>query len=193
MKLFLTSSGLSDTNEKDFLNLLGKEPSGLKVAFIPTAMNPEPEEVRQKYIPEDVGDLENLGMIVTFVDLEQLTEENVVNTFKDFDVIYVYGGNTFYLMNQANQSGFKKHIREIINDKVYFGVSAGSIIAGPDIAIAGWPQGDPNDVGLEDMSGLSLVPYTIKPHWNGQISREAEIYPFEVKYLKDGDVIVVEK
>ncbi len=190
MKLFLTSSGLSDTNTKDFLNLLGKDPHGLKVAFIPTAMNPESEETKEKYIPQDVADLENLGMIVVSIDLESLTEDTIIEAFQSFDIVYVYGGNTFYLMNEVNRSGFKTHIQEIIKDKVYVGVSAGSIIAGPDISIAGWPEGDCNDIGLKDMTGLSLVSYVIQPHWHGQISLETESCPFEVKSLKDGEAII---
>lgn len=192
MKLFLTSSGLSDSNESSFLKLLGKDPKGLKVAFIPTAMNPEPEEARNRYIPGDVADLEKLGMQVSFVDIEKIQESDTVEVFAPYDVIYVYGGNTFYLMHYANRSGFKKHIQEIIKDKIYFGVSAGSIIAGADISPAGWGNADPNDIGLRDLSGLSLVPYVIKPHWKGNISEEGETYLFEVKYIKDGDAIVVE-
>ena len=191
MKLFLTSSGLSDTNEKDFLALLGREPKNLRVAFIPTAMNQEPEEVKQKYIPVDVSDLENLGMTVDFIDLEKLTEENILSTFKPYDVIYVYGGNTFYLMKYANQSGFTKNIFEIIKDKVYFGVSAGSIIAGEDIAISGWENGDPNSIELSDMKGLSLFPFSVLPHWNGEIPKEAGEYRHKIRYIKDGEAVVI--
>lgn len=191
MKLFLTSSGLSDTNEKDFLALLGRKPKGLRVAFVPTAMNKEPEEVKQKYIPVDVADLEKLGMRVDFIDLEKLSEEKVISTFKPYDIIYVYGGNTFYLMEYANKSGFTKHILEIIKDKVYVGVSAGSIIAGEDISIAGWENGDPNDIRLVEMKGLLLAPFSVLPHWNGEIPKEAQRYKHEIKYIRDGEAVMI--
>lgn len=194
MKLFLTSSGLSDENKKSFLALLNRSSQGLRVAFVPTAMNLEPEEIKQKYIPVDVADLENLGMKVMFVDLEKLKEENVVSKFSPFDVIYVYGGNTFYLMHHANASGFTAHIREIIKNKVYFGVSAGSVIAGPDVSIANWGKdGDDNSIGLKDLRGLSLVSFSILPHWNGEVFEESKSYHCEVKYLKDGEALVVNK
>ena len=191
MKLFLTSSGLSDTNEKNFLALLGKEPKGLRVAFIPTAMNKEPEEVKQKYIPVDVADLEKLGMKVDFIDLEKLNEEKIISMFKPYDIIYVYGGNTFYLMNYANKSGFTTHILEIIKDKVYVGVSAGSVIAGEDIDIAGWENGDPNDIERLNTKGLSLARFCVLPHWNGEIPKEAQGYKHEIKYIKDGEAVVI--
>jgi dipeptidase E len=193
MKLFLTSSGLSDENEKDFLDLLSCDPKGLRVAFIPTAMNQESEEVKKKYISIDVNDLENLGMKVEFINLEKLNEENIIEIFKPFDVIYVYGGNTFYLMYHIKRSGFKKNIIEIIKNKVYFGVSAGSIVTGKDISIAGWENGDLNNINLKDVGGLGLVDFSILPHWDGKIPTEAEDYRYEIKYIKDGEAIVVDK
>lgn len=193
MKLFLTSSGLSDENEPTFLELLGRDPRGLKVAFIPTAMNQEPQEVKDKYIPVDVADLEKLGMEVLFIDLENITEESVVETFKPFDIIYVYGGNTFHLMHYANTSGFKKHIQEIIKDKVYVGVSAGSVIAGPDVSLSQWGKdSDRNSIGLKEMNGLALVTFGIIPHWSGRDYDEAKGYQYEVKFIKDAEVIVID-
>jgi len=192
MKLFLTSSGLSDTNEKSFLDLLNKSPKGLRVAFVPTAMNRESEEVKQKYMPSDIADLEDLGMKVDLIDLEKLDEEVIVSKFKPFDIIYVYGGNTFYLMHYANKSGFTKHIEEIIKNKIYVGVSAGSVIAGSNIELAQWGKdGDRNIIGLKNMNGLKLVKFGIIPHWKGQFFEEVISYPFEVRYIKDGEAIII--
>lgn len=192
MKIFLTSSGLSDKNEKDFLSLFPDGTNGLKVAFIPTAMNEEPEEVKQKYIPVDVADLENLGMEVDFIDLEKVDEENVIATFLPYDVIYVYGGNTFHLMNYANKSGFTKHILEIIKNKVYVGVSAGSVIVGPDIEVAQWGKdSDRNTIGLKDTTGLNIVPFCIIPHYQDQEFSESQNYQFEVKFIWDEEAIVI--
>lgn len=192
MKLFLTSSGLSNENENDFLNLLGCNPKGLRVAFITTAMNPEPKEVREKYIPEDAADLEHLGMIVTYIDLENIDQDNILSVFLPFDVIYVYGGNTFYLMHYANKSGFTKYIKTIIQNKIYVGVSAGSIITGPNIEIAQWGRNsDRNIVDLKNMDGLKLQINSIMPHWNGNKYTEAQHYPFTVRYIKDGEAIII--
>lgn len=193
MKLFLTSSGLSDKNEQMFLELLEQDPKGLRVAFIPTAMNQESEELKQTYIPVDVADLEHLGMKVEFIDLVNIKEENIVSALDSFDIIYVYGGNTFYLMHHIVLSGFKKHFKEIMKDKIYFGVSAGSIIAGPDVSIAGLKGGDTNDIGLVDMEGLSVVPFSLLPHWNGEIPSNLKDYKYEIRYIKDEEAVSVFK
>ncbi len=194
MKLFLTSSGLSDINEKDFLGILDYDLKNLRVAFISTAMNGESEESRNKWIPISVANLEKLGLGVDIIELEKLDEKNIVSTFKPFNIIYVFGGNTFYLMYYANQSGFTKHIKEIIKDKIYFGISAGSVIAGPDVSLSQWGKDrDRNIIGLKDMRGLNLVPFSVIPHWKGQSFIESKDYPYEVRYIKDGEVIMVNK
>lgn len=199
MKLFLTSSGLSNDNEKEFLDLLGRSPLRLKLAFVITATrgdNPNiPIDGLKKEIErmEDYQGLVRLGFEITFVDFQNIREENVVNDFASFDVIYVFGGNTFYLLKYARQSGFIKHAKEILENKVYVGVSAGSIIAGPDISLAGWEGGDRNDIGLEDMAGMSLAPFCVMPHWQEgrMIPREAAEYPNEIQYIEDNGAVIV--
>jgi dipeptidase E len=200
MTLFLTSSGLSAENIGYLQSLIPVHTEGkvLKVAYIATATNGElgkkiteidPED-RPTWLQEDFRKLEPLDFTVTFINLEDENEETIVPKFSGFDVVYVQGGNTFYLMHYANVSGFKKHIHEILKDKIYFGISAGSIIAGPDISLAGWEGADKNDIGLEDMSGLSLVDFCIMPHWDGSLAQESKIYPYEIKYIKDGEYII---
>ncbi len=199
MKLFLTSSGISHENEKEFRELLGKDPAGLKVAFIPTAANGELGEFLTTIITQNIPSwfikdrdiLNYLKMDVSFINLEELNESNVIETFAPYDVILMYGGNTFFLMYHINRSGFRKYIDEILKDKVYVGVSAGSIVAGPDISLAGWGGADANNIGLTDTSGLGLINFTIQPHWKGNKFEEAKDYPFEVKYLKDGQALAI--
>lgn len=193
MKIFLTSSGLSNENEKKFVDLFDGITAGKRVAFVPTAMNPEPKEVVEKYMPVDVKDLTDLGMVVDLIDIANLNATNIVATFQPYDLIYVYGGNTFYLLDQAIRSGLRDNIKEIISGKVYMGVSAGSIIAGPSIETADWTYGEPdkNDVGLKDFKGLGLVSFVVVPHWEGQTPVEVKDCQYEIKYLRDGEAICV--
>lgn len=68
-------------------------------------------------------------------------------------------------------------INAIKKEKFYLGVSAGSIIAGPDIEVAN--LGDPNDINLQDSTGLKLVPYIITPHYNQK--EEDDVKKFKEK------------
>ena len=90
----------------------------------------------------------------TILDLgilkENITEHKIGNeiNINEFDVMYMMGGNTFYLLNIIRKTGFDKNIKEFINSgKIYVGSSAGSeilksiakerddiIYLGPDVA-----------------------------------------------------------
>ena len=75
----------------------------------------------------------------------------------------------------------------IKSGKFYLGVSAGSIIPGPDIEISGWGEsGDTNDINLQDLTGFGLVPYLITPHYTGK--EKVDIEAFKEK-RKDEPVI----
>lgn len=82
----------------------------------------------------------------------------------EVDIILVSGGNTFYLLDQMRKSGFDIWLKENINTKVYVGISAGTIIITPSIAIASIDGGDVNLPGLTDLTGVGLVDFEISPH-----------------------------
>lgn len=164
MKLFLTSAGLPRETREYFLKLLDKDPKKVKVAFIPTAAYPE---VDKWFVKAATDELEELGMSWEVVELKNEGKDALLKKLKEFDVIYVNGGNTFYLLDWVRKSGFDQIIRQLLEEgKIYVGVSAGSIIAGPNIEVSGWDATwDKNVVGLKDLKGLSLVPFAVSPHF----------------------------
>ena len=74
---------------------------------------------------------------------------------------------------------------EIGKNKFYFGVSAGSIIAGQDIERFASVCGDANDVKLKDCKGFELIPFDIIPHYVAD--QETEV----MKYYNENDNPVV--
>ena len=162
MKLFLTSAGLPPETTDEFLKLLGKEPKKTRVCFITTASHPEENKW---YVEKDRERLSELCFKVTELDLKDENENSLDAKLKDFDVIFVEGGNTFYLIKYVRESGFDK-VLKLFLDKggIYLGVSAGSMIVGLNIESAGWKHADRNIVDLQDLTGLNLVPFVIAPH-----------------------------
>ena len=162
MKLFLTSAGLPPETTDEFLKLLGKEPEKTRVCFITTASHPEENKW---YVEKDRERLSELCFKVTELDLKDENENSLDAKLKDFDVIFVEGGNTFYLLKYVRESGFDK-VLKLFLDKggIYLGVSAGSMIVGLNIESAGWKHADRNIVDLQDLTGLNLVPFVIAPH-----------------------------
>lgn len=164
-KLLLTSTGFLNPKVGDrFLALLDKKPSETRVFFVPTASRSENE---LKYVKVNESELIEVGIPkenVVWLDINNVSAAGDLNRF---DVIYVCGGNTFFLMQKLKETGLDKKIVELVgHGKVYVGASAGSVIAGPDISIAG--PFDENDVGLKDMAGLNLTDKITSPHYKDE-------------------------
>jgi len=194
MKLFLTSSGLHPDVTNPFLEFLGEKPEETKVCFITTASNPEKDKW---YVEQDRDKLLELGFKITEFDLEKENAFSLQNKLKDFDVIFVEGGNTFYLLKHVRQSSFDKVLKPLLDEgKIYFGVSAGSIIAGLNIDSAGWKHADRNIVNLKDLTGLNLVPFVISVHTDESnikvIKNKARLASYPVVSLLDTQAILVE-
>jgi dipeptidase E len=163
MRLLLTSIGLEDKVKDFFLNLIGKPPSEFNLAFIPTAADPY---LDKWFMDKDLHNLMQLGFNVTVVDLKA-NPQTVRANLENSQIIYVGGGNTFYLLHWMRQSKVSTYLKDLLdNNRIYVGASAGSILVGPDIALSGWDPGwDTNDVGLTDTTGLNLVSFAVSPHF----------------------------
>lgn len=77
-----------------------------------------------------------------------------LEALKEFDGIYIGGGNTWGLMREIKDSGFADILIQYIEagGQVYGG-SAGAIIMGKKINT----HDDENKIGLQDVSGLNLL------------------------------------
>lgn len=180
MKLLLTSGGLTNRILKEeFLKLVNKPASEISVAFITTASK---VEKNTSYMEEDINDLKAIGVNkISRVDIsnpKEMWEDVLINS----DVIWIEGGNTFYLLLELRKAGLDKTLIEYLGDKVFVGVSAGSIVVSPDVSIAGVEPGDPNDVGVVDFKGLGWVDFEVSPHTIDSVPIEnVEKYAADIK------------
>ena len=84
------------------------------------------------------------------------------------DIVFVLGGNTFDLLHHLQtREALDLAGSHVARGGVYFGSSAGAVLAGADIAIAGFA--DPNDAGVTDTTGLHLLGDAIvRPHYEAR-------------------------
>lgn len=192
MKFLLTSTGFSNSRIKDkFCELMGKPINQVKVAFIPTASRTAGE---LKYVNISKYALIDLGVKKSNIFVFDLKRKIDLDVFSDIDVIYVCGGNTFYLMKMIRESGFDIVMNALSKkNTLYVGVSAGSIIVGPNIEIA--IPFDENDIQLMDFTGLKLVDIVVSPHYVTE--DEPLIKPFVEKFnvvrITDDEAVLVDK
>lgn len=165
-KLFLTSAGLPKETRNYFLKLLNKKPNHITAAFIPTAADPYEDKW---FMEKDKEFINEIGMQIQEIDLKNENKNSLLSKLSNIDVIYLSGGNTFYLLNWIRKSGFDQIINQLLEEgKIYVGSSAGSMVAGIDIESAGWDDinlHDENTVQLKNKVGLNLAPFVISPHF----------------------------
>lgn len=191
-KLFLSSAGLSEKTKDIFLEFFGQDPKASKIAVIPTASDVEENKT---YLENDITFMRELGFETSLIDLKGENQQTLLEKLSGYDIIFVEGGNTFYLLDYVKKSGFDKIIGELLDrGKIYFGVSAGSYIACPTIEAADWKHIDKNEVGLKDLSALNLVPFLISAHFREDlrpiISSAKTTYPYVALY--DTQAVIVE-
>ncbi|OGZ85566.1 MAG: hypothetical protein A2599_01725 [Candidatus Staskawiczbacteria bacterium RIFOXYD1_FULL_39_28] len=162
--LLLTSAGMAMKGE--IIKLLQRPAYDISVAFITTAYIYRKEE-NPDYVNKDLIIMKEMGFNIEEIDIEGRSEAQVYNLLKNKDIIFVEGGNTFYLLKAMRTCNFERVIRKLLKEgKVYIGVSAGSIVAGKTIKTAGWKDADKNIVGLKNLKGLNLVPFDIFVHYS---------------------------
>ncbi len=157
---FITSYGL---------NLFAKPLNQMKIACVVTAAYKVYdmtylEEQRQRF--KDFNFTDCLE-----IDLTDKTEAELRQLLADREVIYVIGGNTYYLLKYARQSGLVNILRERVGkDLIYLGASAGTYLVCPTIVMATWKEPlrqKPafNRCGVTDLTGLGLIPFNIFVHY----------------------------
>jgi len=188
MRLLLTSSGLANDKIKQFLISQFDRLDNKTAALITCVKNEE----ERTYIETSRKELEDLGIKVTEIDI---TKDDIYANYPEFDIYYVCGGNTYYILDRLRETGMQKILAEAARkSKFYVGVSAGSILAGPDIEIAGaGKDGDVNEVGLYNLGSLHLIPFLIYPHYpvsDSQQEAKKEVITFK-KYRFQEPVIAL--
>jgi len=159
--LLLTSSGMVGTKE-EILSVLPKPADKVRVAHIITASKVEPDT---SYVDKDKELMKEAGFNVEDIDIEGKNKKQLMKILESVDIIYVQGGNAFYLLKQMRKSGFNKIIRRLLKRGIiYVGVSAGSVVAGKTIETANW-RANSGKFGLINLKGLKLVKENIFVHY----------------------------
>jgi len=193
-KILLTSSGFDNENISNaFKQLIPSPIESLKACIITTASSNWKEKNKNAILTKQFFD--KLGFIeVQFLDVE--FED--VNLLRNFDVIYLNGGNPFYLSHFLIESGAGEVIKQMSEEgKIIVGSSAGSLVLGPSIKIIDLLHNDWNTVNLTNFDGLNLVDFSICAHYQHYLDKENNIKELEkescytIHRLNDGEGILI--
>lgn len=176
MKLLLTSDGLKTPELlQQARQALPQAPEDCKAVLISYSA---PEE--EHYVQEAKQEIVDLG--ISNIQEVNMRRPVDVGALGQADMIYMCGGNTFNILSKLRETGLFEYVqRQVENGALYVGVSAGSILAGPNIQISGWgSEGDKNDIGLEDLMGFGWTDKIIFPHYRPDLATDVE--SFEDKF-----------
>ncbi len=150
---------LSDKNYKSIL-------------FIDTAAEPEVGKIEgdDDWLQADLKSLLDLNYKVDRYTVTDQSLGEIESKINEYDVLYMCGGNTLYLLQQLKKTGAFSLIAEKVKaGKPYIGTSAGSIIAGPKIPVY---LEDAEGVEVDDDTGFNFLNTIIVPHWGSEYFKE---------------------
>ena len=176
---------------------LDKNTESKKILFIPTATN---VDEYKKYIHLTQKVFEDFGYEVENFDVSVFSEEIAKEKLSEAKIVFISGGNTFYLLQELKRKNLTSYLKERIeNGLLYIGESAGSVIATPDIEYASIVDDKTLATELDDYAGLNLVDFYIVPHFEEEPFVESsrntvELYKdkLDLKLINNKEAILVE-
>jgi dipeptidase E len=177
--------------------LVGKNPTDIKVLYITTPTNIHPED--PPWLEDSIKDLKSQGFQMTRMDIEEKSPEEIRKVVFQHDIVWISGGNTFYFMYWANKKGLKEILMDFLNKGgVYAGESAGVVCQIRDLEPIKWAD-NPDKAPEVITQGMQLTDVVVLPHWGWEKYAktmekirdyyvERSIKPY---LLKDGEALIV--
>ncbi|MCT6810950.1 MAG: Type 1 glutamine amidotransferase-like domain-containing protein [Bifidobacterium sp.] len=165
MRRLLLTSSFSATADR-LPAFLEDSPKNHMVAFIPTANLPQRSD---GYVQEARKTFTDMDCRIDDLEVSTADPETIRRSLEEDDLIYLSGGNTFFLLQELRRSGAADLIRQQVNQgKPYIGESAGAVVTGPDIGFL--DAMDPRSAApdLDSTTGLGLVDFRLLPHLDSE-------------------------
>jgi len=203
--MLLTSAGLrSDVLRSALTGLVGKSFAAARVVYIPTASVAAAGD--HGWFVEDLSRLYGLRWReFDILELNGLPRPVVLGRLRRADVIYAEGGNHYHLARSISANGLATELADLLEAKVWVGVSAGSMIFSRNLSErTGAAFGEQDDLrildGQEARSPIGLFDWYLKPHLNSSsfpnrtpawFERAAAKLDFPVYALDDNSAVRV--
>jgi dipeptidase E len=165
-------------------------PDRKETLFIKTASEVYGEN--PEWLEADRSKLRDAGFNVIDYTVTGKSSNEVEQELKKYNVIFISGGNTYYLLEKLQESNTSRVIKRAVEAGMpYIGSSAGSVIAGPNVK----PVGKLDDIEkaphLRGFRGLGLVDFVVYPHWGFEKYLDESIENMKENYVKDYKFILL--
>ncbi len=189
-QFFLTSA--ANYVLSDIVKNLPMSSNKYNVAFIPTASEVYNEDTQ--WVDNDRNALIKMGFnLKTEFSITGLKKEEIITKLENINLIFVCGGNPFYLLDQVIKSRFDEILKDKTNsDMIYIGSSAGSMIIGDHIDLVSTADEVSKAPQLKS-KGLKIIDLAILPHWGNQELCEEYKSEFNKFYIENIKVVPLTK
>lgn len=185
--LFLTS--IAGDVLDDIVKYLPKNPKEYNLAFITTASEIYTGDLW--WIEKDRNKLIELGFNLTEFSITGLKKSEIEEKLVNIDIIFMCGGNVFYLLDQTIKTAFDQILLEKSQkDLIYIGSSAGSMIVGKKVELASTLDDRAKAPDLKS-DGIALIDLAIMPHWGNPKYKEEYSSCFGSIYEANAKVILL--
>jgi dipeptidase E len=183
--MILLTSSIATSAEHLYKNFL-QDKNYKTVLFIDTAAENDVED--GDWLIDDLNSIKKQGFEVDRYTLTGHSRNEIEEKISNYDIIYMCGGNTFYLLQQMQKTNSLELIRDVVlTGKPYIGTSAGSLIAAKDIAPTDRLGARELAPDLKDTNGLDLVNFLALPHWGSRHYRDIYLGERMEKMYEDID------
>ncbi len=169
MKLLLTSAGFTNkTIIASLQELVARPFDTVNLTFIPTAANVEFGD--KSWLIDNYNECMKLGFRqLDIVDISAIPKDMMLARLDQTDILMFGGGDTAHLMYWLEKSGLKEMLPGMLETKLYVGISAGSMVATKNLALADSQKLYSEEIGKRaKISGLGFVEFHICPHFNSE-------------------------
>ena len=144
---------------------------GKTVTYIPTAAIAEGIEGMAE---EETRMLEKMGLIVDELEVSTASRESVEEKLTKNDMVFVGGGNTFFLLQEMNRTCAGSLIKTQINaGKLFIGESAGAVVLAPDIEYSKETDNPLAAPLLKTFEALNVIDFYPVPHYQDESLMDA--------------------
>lgn len=203
MRLALASQGFTtDEIAKKIEELVGKPLEKINVAIINEAYVELDETRDKRWLIIELANIEKyIGGTIDFVNFRVYDKEEIKKHFQRADLIYIVGGRQHILEKLFRETDTIDILKQMANEKVIMGTSAGSIVLGRKITSADfWKERYPKDWDLaKTHEELNLVNFNIIPHYMREdhkkwtksfFERVLKENPFPIYAITDKQMVV---
>ncbi len=190
MKLFLAAQAKHPQTIKQLKEFVGGSFTSKNIIYIPTAANGE--GWGSWHDSRTIAIVKTFDARLNIVELENTTFEKLQEKLSNVDIVWMAGGMPGYLLYWIRRRKLDVLLKQLGEDVVYVGSSAGSMVCAKTQYVSEWYPNE-EEPGSSLTPGLGFIDFEIFPHFEEHLLPEIKKHwrKGTLYLLKNGEAITV--